>query len=348
LNPAVQEDGKYTDKQKDQLKEANEAITKKTQEAFKNMGFQRGNRGAGAAKGANNKGANNNAKGAAAKGDADANADPNAAAQNPTGANPKGARGGFGGGPGGGGAFPLDPEAMQKARDAMMKTMQGIQKMTDESLKKILKKEQIARLSEIDLRRQGPMAVFREDIAKKLGIDEPQMEMMAQVRNEMRQGQREARKNQGAVQKALRDEMQAAGIDPNPPADPNAPAQKGGRNRGPNREAQQKYLATNPEMKQQMDAAQKASDAVQDEAVAAIGEVLTKTQKNKFNKMLGKPFDVEKLRNFGPGGGPGGGPPSATDAEAKTEETAKDDAPKSTASKKSTTKKTTTKKKSAA
>jgi len=353
LNPAVQEDGKYTDKQKEQLKEANDAISKKRQEVFKNMGGPRGNRGA--AKGANN---NANGKGAA-KGKGAANTNGGAAntnggadnangnAQDPTGGNPNAGGGGFGGGAGFGGA-PPDPEAMQAAMEKMQKAMAAIQKQTDEALKKILKKEQIARLSEIDLRRQGPMAVFRDDIAQKLGISEEQMVMMQEVRNDMRTGQREARKGQGAVQRAIRDQMQAAGIDTNAPpaaADPNAPAQKGGggRNRGPNREAQEKFLASNPELKKQMDEAQKASDQVQDQAIAAIGEVLTKSQKNKFNKMLGKPFDVDKLRNPG---GPGG-PPAATDATAKKDETAKEDAAKTSSAKKPTTKKTT-KKKSAA
>ena len=226
--------------------------------------------------------------------------------------------------------------------------MQKAQKDTDAALKKILKPEQITRLGEIELRQQGPTAILRRaDIAKKLGISDEQMEMLQGVQEEMRSAQGEMRGQQREAMRAIQDQMQAT-LGGGNQADANANGgggggggRRGGNNGPGNREAMQKYLESNPEAKAQMDQFTKQGDALKNQTFAAIGQVLSKAQKNKFDKMLGKPFDIAKLTNPGAPGAP------PADAAAKTDEPEKKTAAKGTA-KKTTTKKSTTKKKSAA
>ena len=249
--------------------------------------------------------------------------------------------------------------------------------------------------AQIDLRRQEDDALFREEIAMKLGISDEQMAEMQTIRNQSRNLQGEARKAQRQVQTTIRQQMEAAGlIAPQQNNGPggrggnnggggnngaggagnngagnngggsngggnNAPGgggnngpgggnnRRGGGNNGPGggpgggqafRDAMDKYLASNPEMKSQMDQSRDATTKVQDQMHAALGQVLSKGQKNKFNAMLGKIFDVAKLRG-GPGGPPGAPPAATADAAEKKDQVASG----STSAKKSTAKKTTAK-----
>lgn len=71
----------------------------------------------------------------------------------------------------GGGAQRPDPETMRA-------DMQELQNQTEAAFARILSKPQRSQLNQIDLQRQGPMAVLRPEIAEKLGIDDGQMEEM--------------------------------------------------------------------------------------------------------------------------------------------------------------------------
>lgn len=259
-NAAVQEDLKVTDKQKEQIKTANEAINKKRQALFAGM---RGN--------------NNNAGGA----------------------------NGAGGGNGGGGQRP-DIETMRA-------NMQELQAQTEATFAKILTKAQRSRLTQIDLQRQGPMAVLRPDIAEKLNVADDQMEEMQAIQNQSRDLMKQAFQSS-------RDAMPSF-LNPDGTRD---------------NVARQKYRDS-PEAKTQMEQMRKQTDQLQNQTIAAIGKVLTRKQKDNFKKMQGKPFDLTKL------GGPGGPGANNANADAATAADAADktkaETKASTASKKKSTRK---------
>ncbi|MFO0907620.1 MAG: Spy/CpxP family protein refolding chaperone [Isosphaeraceae bacterium] len=362
-NTAVQEDIKLTDKQKDQIKTAKEQVSKIRQQAFAAFGNRRGGQGGqgggqggqgggqggqGGQGGGGRRGGQGGGQGGGgfggAPGELQAPGNGGGGDQGGQGGQGGGGRrgrggnggqgggpGGFGGGPGGfggqgggpggfgggpGGNF--DPAMFQ----AMRENMQKLQQSTDAIYSKILTKTQIARLREIDLQRQGPMAVMRPDMQERLNIGPDQVEQLQMV-------MQQSRDSMGQFFSSQRDNFQ--------------------RFRTPDggfdREAAKAYRES-PEGKAQQEQMQKKGEEMRDTTVRAISKVLTKGQKEKFNKMLGKPFDLSKL---GGPGGPGGrgGPQPGSDGQsvAPKSETPKDSAPAESSTKK-TTKKSTTRKRS--
>ncbi len=344
-NEAVQVELKVKDKQKTQIKSLNDRYNAQMQEYRAQMGGP-GGPGGGGPQGRGRGG----------------NGDPNAQGG--------GGGGGFGGGgqenaQGGGGrgnrgrnqnngGVPEDPEvAQQRAeqRAAAREAMDQLRLTAESSLGKILDKAQVTRLKQIDLQRQGPDVVFREDMIEKLGIDEAQVEMLNEVRGGRRTAQRATQRARGELMKAA-----FQSINPQPANDAGddgngGNGQNGNRRRGgffdpAQREAFQKYMER-PEVKAQGDELKAQEDKLQAQYVTEINKVLTSRQRAILKKMLGVPFDLSKLG--GPGGNPwgrrGGGPggaaatkdgsnatKSAPTAKASGDDNGDDESPKAKAS----------------
>src|SRR5208283_3502948 len=91
---------------------------------------------------------------------------------------------------------------------------------------KVLDKNQVKRLKEIQLQVQGPGAVLREDVAEKLEINEEQHAEIQTILNESNTARREIMRTNFQFMRTLVPNQPAGG---NPPAaggqpDPNAPA----------------------------------------------------------------------------------------------------------------------------
>jgi hypothetical protein len=210
--------------------------------------------------------------------------------------------------------------------------MQAIQQESEVVYTKILTKDQKKRLGEIDLQRQGPMAVMRPEVAQKLNIGEDQMAAMQEIQQGQRQQMGELFQARGAQMREMAAQFT------NPDGTPDRQAM---------RDAMQKRAET-PEGKAEAEQMRKQTDQVQSNTIKLIGRVLTKKQKAAFEKMQGKPFDLTKLGGPGGPGGPGrnnnqGNATTATPSTDKAATTAKSDA----STKKGAAKKTTTKKKAA-
>ena len=205
--------------------------------------------------------------------------------------------------------------------------MAKMQKQTDAIYAEVLKKDQVERLRQIDLRRQGQLAVLRPEIASKIGITDMQQEKIQAAQQEINAEMRESMPD---IRQAM------AGVLQN---------EDGSR---VSREERQKRMEE-PAVKSQMESMRRTSTQLmataQKATIKAVSRELTKKQKDKFNALLGKPFDLTKLTNDrGPGSG---GPPAAdaatadaTKADAATEKTS---AKSSTSKKKATTRKGTRK-----
>lgn len=167
------------------------------------------------------------------------------------------------------GRFTPTPE-MQSALDEM----QGYSDSANANItRKILTKQQVARLTQIDLQRQGPMAVLNDDIALKLNISEDVLTWMRGIQNQSRQAKRE-------IYLTLRQ---------------NGPTFQ--TDNGQLRRLAMQGYRDSPEWKAAQARMQQTTDQMQNQTIAQIGKLLSKNQKAKFKAMHGKDFDFTKLTN---------------------------------------------------
>jgi Spy/CpxP family protein refolding chaperone len=270
-DPAVQEELKLTAEQKAKL----EALAQTRQQAFP------GRRGAGA-NGQPGGGPGGPGGGALGRGGPGGGAGgPGGGAGGPGGG--AGGPGGGAGGPGGralGRGGPGGPGGAGFDRQAMMARMEEQRKETEAELDKILTEDQHARLEEIALQQEGPLAVARPEIASKIDVTSAQSEKIQQILTQMQ-----------AQQTQLREEQrQSFG----------GPGGGGGR---PD--------FNDPSFRAQMEKMQQATEAIRTAAIGRVAQVLTRSQKDAFNKLQGKSFDMTKLQQRGPqqrGGRRGGNP----------------------------------------
>ena len=247
--------------------------------------------------------------------------------------------------------------ARQLERQATAENNVLLQQDTDASLKKILTKpgptSQFARLQQIDLQEAGPLVVARPDVAKALNLSPAQIDQVSTIIEQMKQGQDQVDQNRRQFFDSMRQSGGFGGPGGGGPGGggpggggpggggpgggapgggaPGGGGPGGGGRRGGNnnnnantppmtdaeREARRLQFQT------AMEQMQTDSQSVRDKAVKMVSAALTKKQKEKFNQMLGKPFDLTLLndgrgpdnpynpaRNRGRGPG-GGGPPGA-------------------------------------
>jgi len=258
----------------------------------------------------------------------------------------------------------VDQAARNAARDAARQAERAataendilLQQDTDASLKKILAKpgpgvSQFARVQQIDLQEAGPLVVSRPDVAKALNLSQSQIEQVQAIIEGMKQGQDQVDQNRRQFFDSMRQSGgfggpggggpggggPGGGGAPGGGGTPGGGGPGGGGRRGGNNNTNNNPNAppmTDAEREARrlqfqtaMEQMQNDSQSVRDKAVKQVSAVLTKKQKENFNKMLGKPFDLTLLndgrgpdnpynpnrggRGRGPGGGgPGGGPPT--------------------------------------
>jgi hypothetical protein len=219
----------------------------------------------------------------------------------------------------------------------VMAAMTTLRRQQDAAIAKVLDKSQKTRLSEIELQRDGIVAVARKEIATKLKITAVQSKKIQAIIDDMRIAQRTLMPQFGGGPPGGGGFPGGGGPPPGGPGGgdfgggpppgggpggdgpfpggppgggeggfPGGPPQgEGGRGfpgggppgAGPD--------FNNPEMRAQFAKMREAQDKLQTTATKKIKAVLTKDQKAAFDEMLGEPFDLSTLRR-GPGG-PGGG-----------------------------------------
>jgi hypothetical protein len=303
-NPGVQEELKLKDDQKAKIKSLADRLNEQMRELREQMGFGRrpdqNNNGPGG--GQNQAGRN--------RGDVPQN--PNNQGQGNVGQGPPGGGnfgqngGNFGRTGRGFGGGPPDPETQQRFQ-MMREATQELQQSAEQSLAKLVGKAPFARIKQIQLQLEGPGALVRDDMAEKLLLDEPQVEMIRELLDEHRQAQREMWTSRRQFF------VQARGNNP----DPNRANQGGnGGNPGdganadngaqrPNRprfdpEAFRKTME-DPAIQAKMAEFREMDQKLGDQLSIAVNKVLTPRQRNNYKKMIGAPFDRSKL----------GGPPWA-------------------------------------
>ena len=222
-----------------------------------------------------------------------------------------------------------------QSRQMMREAMQELQQKSEGNLAKVLDKNQVKRLKEIQLQVEGPAAVLREDVAERLEINEEQHAEIQTILNDTNAARWQIMQKNRELIRTLVPNQPAGG---NPPAadgqpDPNAAATpaagqggqagqpgqggrggRGGRGgaNGQNRprvdpEAMQKIMEQ-PEVKAKMEETRKEQQQLRDREYTMVYKAMDRRQVATFKKMLGKPFDVESVMAGGGffRGGPGG------------------------------------------
>lgn len=69
----------------------------------------------------------------------------------------------------------------EEERAEMRKRMEEMQKKADEAMKSVLSEEQITRLRQLEIQRQGAGALGRPDVAEKLGLTDEQKAKMREI-----------------------------------------------------------------------------------------------------------------------------------------------------------------------
>jgi hypothetical protein len=253
MAPAVQDDLKLTEKQKSQLTKFFSDMDQKRRDLFPTRNRNQ------------NQDQNPNS-------DPNLNPDPN---RNPQGRGR--GRGGFGG----------------ANFEAMRANFEKLQQETDDAIAKVLNPRQLERLKQIELRRDGPAAFAKQEIAEKLNLSPDQVESVQMVLNQMRQTQRER------FQELRRNDA-------------------GNGNGGFDREAM-KQRRDSPESKAQMAKLQQDSEKLRSQALQEMTQILRRKQRETYNRMLGKAFDLSKLREGASAAGVASSrDPEAANASAKT------------------------------
>ncbi len=246
----------------------------------------------------------------------------------------------------------------------MREAMQELQQESEGNLAKVLDKNQVKRLKEIQLQVEGPAAVIREDVAEKLEINEEQHAEIQTILNEANTARRQIMQKNYQLIRSLMPNQPAGGNpptadgqpDPNAAADADAAATAGGAQggeagqpgqggrggrggrggaNGQNRprvdpEAMQKIMEQ-PEVKAKMEETRKEQQQLRDREYAMVYKAMDRRQVSVFKKMLGKPFDVESVMGGGfMRGGPGGRRNGANGNANQTTAAAKADTAKTT------------------
>ena len=246
----------------------------------------------------------------------------------------------------------------------MREAMQELQQESEGNLAKVLDKNQVKRLKEIQLQVEGPAAVIREDVAEKLEINEEQHAEIQTILNEANTARRQIMQKNFQLIRSLMPNQPAGGNpptadgqpDPNAAADADAAATAGGAQggqagqpgqggrggrggrggaNGQNRprvdpEAMQKIMEQ-PEVKAKMEETRKEQQQLRDREYAMVYKAMDRRQVSVFKKMLGKPFDVESVMGGGfMRGGPGGRRNGANGNANQTTAAAKADTAKTT------------------
>lgn len=218
---------------------------------------------------------------------------------------------------------------------AMRDAMEKLAKESETELSKILTADQRKRLAEIALQVEGPVAILnREDIAKRLNLQQQQITKMNQVKQQADQKQQEMRTQmmasmgfggrggpggpggggfgrggaqpgqagapnqpqQGGRGGAFQGQPQQGGRGGAQPGQAGAPnqPQQGGRGGAPNMTAEERQKRAD-DMRKSFDQMREQSAKLRDQLDAAILKLLTKRQADAFKKMNGEKFDVDSI-----------------------------------------------------
>ena len=176
---------------------------------------------------------------------------------------------------------------------AMRQTLDEFQAKVEAALLKPLDAKQKTRIKQIALQAEGARAFDNPDVVEKLGMTEDQVGSVQAINNDSQQSGRQLRSQ------LFNNNNHGNGNNGN-----------GGGRPDP-------ATFQTPEFQAKIKGVQEGQKKLDDQAMAAVGNILTKAQRAKFQGMVGAKFDLAQLRQnmmnrFRPGGTPAPAPTIAT------------------------------------
>lgn len=164
---------------------------------------------------------------------------------------------------------PLDPDEIRNQSQAMMVAREELDATAEEAIKKTLNPKQRIRFEEIRLQAEGPFAFLDPETHQMLNLDPGQLETIEAILTEGR----------NMVISAMR----------SPVGSRAGAGQPTTKKRVPSVAKQGEDV-----LKQRQEAVRNARNKTMSE----ISRVLTKGQRTKYRKMLGEPYDLQKLNSL--------------------------------------------------
>jgi Spy/CpxP family protein refolding chaperone len=204
-------------------------------------------------------------------------------------------------------------EMFQSAReegagfDEIREAMTGLRREFETATAKVLDKKQKERLAQIELQRDGLIAVGRSEIASKIKLNSAQTKKVRTILGEMSQAVARAMPalpgfgGPGAVPEKGEDALPGNGgfFPPDFPGGGLMPPGAGGNGNLPGANGGAPGAAPpnfDPEaMREAFAKMREVGEKSRADATKKIAEVLTKDQLDAFEKLQGKPFDLAKL-----------------------------------------------------
>jgi hypothetical protein len=180
-----------------------------------------------------------------------------------------------------GGGGPPDPEMLRASMEGMKQGMQAGFDEADAAALRELQPKQRARLEQVKLQVDGPLAFERPDVIERLGLAPDQLEHIQVI---LAEGRGEVDKGPAVMLKA----------GPGQGAGPGA----GGAPPSP-RDMVKNFNSKEfqDQIKAQLEKRRKEVLGVRDRMMQALGQALTRGQRTTYRKMLGEPFDVKALQS---------------------------------------------------
>jgi hypothetical protein len=184
-------------------------------------------------------------------------------------------------------------------RGALMAMIAGLRRENEEALARVLDKPQRERLAQVALQLEGPMAITRPEVALRLNFADTQLLVIQALKEEY-----EAAREQLYAIHQERFSLRADTSSPTTGARPGA-VRAGPLGESTAAKAVPGSGGSVPRPEESAgDRLNRASDELRMRFVRELNNVLTRRQKTVFNKMLGEPFDLEKVRFRGVQGSP--------------------------------------------
>jgi hypothetical protein len=177
---------------------------------------------------------------------------------------------------------------------SMMEQFSSFVRENENGLAKILNAAQRKRLNQISLQMEGISALTRPEIAEALGLLDEEQEQIRQLLNQSRTQQMGTWI--GSMMTIRR--PQKPGDDPKAGPSTTKPGEAPLASNDPQAEAKAK-VAREKAMKQGFETMRDRTDQIHAATVKEIVNLLTRSQRAKFEIMLGKPFDPKKVNDLG-------------------------------------------------
>jgi hypothetical protein len=189
----------------------------------------------------------------------------------------------------------LTKEGGRVDREALMAMIADLRAENESALAEVLDPGQRRRLAQIILQFEGPLALVKPEVAAAINLDPDQVATIRGMVEQYKEAQEQLWEAHDDSLKSLRDQRMGP-----PPGSPGAGAKAKATSADGRRAAVEVtpkpgIPRVDPQIAAMNDRFQRESNTLLDSTVRQVSRVLSRRQKEAFNKLLGEPFDSNPL-----------------------------------------------------